>query len=340
MPKKSDSLSLEDGEVSAKIEECLLNVKNDTSFMEGGPPADQFHKIHSLDDIGPFMTYVAQSLAGSKKQKKVEKYVQFLEQGIDKWKDVIKNFDPQKTTRPATNGTSASMQESDLDTTHTKTRKRSLEPNPPGQATKKPRNEDESTTNATAKSQKGKQATTTKKKKKAKRRASKDNQGSKVITFSENEKHEFAKRSKSEYLAMKEDILEGLSDKYKSQFGQVVFAKWQKMWRPVLIVSPFDVDPNSRMRQDWMTMYKNVSERRVARLRDPDPCSLSLSLVSSLSHLVYSVLFYLYTWIQRHEKDKRVDGICCIGTAAHRTLRLRTLKRATLYRTNRESREG
>ena len=60
-------------------------------------------------------------------------------------------------------------------------------------------------------------------------------------------------------LEEKARILAEVPDEHKRKWGQIAFAKWGNYWFPCLIVDPYDVEPTSKMRSEWMKMFEKVS---------------------------------------------------------------------------------
>ena len=58
----------------------------------------------------------------------------------------------------------------------------------------------------------------------------------------------------------KEEILSIVPKGHQDNWGQIGFVKWAKQWRPVVLQSPYSVPPNSQMRDQWMTMFRNCQE--------------------------------------------------------------------------------
>jgi hypothetical protein len=76
------------------------------------------------------------------------------------------------------------------------------------------------------------------------------------------------KDAKLQFEADRKAVLESLPDSVKQLFGQIGFAKWgrEKVYFPVLILSPFDVPPGDA-RALWLQKYKAVSISVVACCR-------------------------------------------------------------------------
>ena len=80
------------------------------------------------------------------------------------------------------------------------------------------------------------------------------------VEFSEEERMEYAAELENEFLKEKEDTLGRLPESYKALFGQLAFCRWKKdPFRPVVVLSPYSVPPQGPMRDQWRTMFENVS---------------------------------------------------------------------------------
>ena len=64
--------------------------------------------------------------------------------------------------------------------------------------------------------------------------------------------------AKMEFESQRSDIYNALSPSYKQMFGQIVFAKWKKIYLPALILSPYSVPPGP-VRTMWMDKFEKVT---------------------------------------------------------------------------------
>lgn len=69
---------------------------------------------------------------------------------------------------------------------------------------------------------------------------------------------------KEEFEAKKKEILDALPETNKSVFGRVGLGKRKgdEEWLPCLFLGPFDLGPNSPMRQLWLEMLVSAAGKR------------------------------------------------------------------------------
>ena len=63
--------------------------------------------------------------------------------------------------------------------------------------------------------------------------------------------------AKEEFESHRSDIYDVLSASYKQMFGQIIFAKWKKIYLPALVLSPYSVPPGP-VRTMWMDKFEKV----------------------------------------------------------------------------------
>lgn len=63
---------------------------------------------------------------------------------------------------------------------------------------------------------------------------------------------------KKEFERKRDEILSGVPEEVKSKFGEIYFSSFGKIVGPVLIMSPYMVEPGP-LRDQWLSMYHNVS---------------------------------------------------------------------------------
>jgi len=86
---------------------------------------------------------------------------------------------------------------------------------------------------------------------------SKRNRSGNVVTFTEEERRQYAAEVKKDFELDKKKVLDSLDKSYKKLFGKIAFCKWKKdPYRPVVVLSPFSVPP--ALRPTWETMVKNT----------------------------------------------------------------------------------
>jgi len=118
-------------------------------------------------------------------------------------------------------------------------------------------------------------------------------------------------KAKKEFEEEKAEILAELSEEYKSLWGQVGYAKWAKTWLPCLFLSPFDVNPLTTMRDNWMRMYENVCVLVLAQL--------AFIALHRRTQPSFSLLFLTD---QRTQTPKDAHGLLVRGVGHWQLLRL------------------
>ncbi len=71
---------------------------------------------------------------------------------------------------------------------------------------------------------------------------------------------------KKEFERKRDEILSGVPEHVKSKFGEIYFSSFGKMVGPVLIMSPYMVEPGP-LRDQWLSMYRNVSNVRDRKIQ-------------------------------------------------------------------------
>ena len=89
---------------------------------------------------------------------------------------------------------------------------------------------------------------------------------------------------KKEFEKKRDEILSGVPEHVKSKFGEICFSSFGKIVGPVLIMSPYMVEPGP-LRDQWLSMYRNVSN-----IRDWRICCVSLWCRFVLSETKYSIV--------------------------------------------------
>ena len=69
--------------------------------------------------------------------------------------------------------------------------------------------------------------------------------------------HDGRADAKDEFELQKAEVYNTLSGSYKQMFGQIIFAKWKKMYLPALVLSPYSVPPGL-VRTMWMDKFEKV----------------------------------------------------------------------------------
>ena len=64
--------------------------------------------------------------------------------------------------------------------------------------------------------------------------------------------------AKQEFELQRTEIYDTLSASYKRMFGQIIFAKWKKVYLPALVLSPYSVPPGP-VRTMWMEKFEKVT---------------------------------------------------------------------------------
>ena len=278
------------------IRHCLDTIRSDDAYMEGGPLRSDLDGIIRLEDpelLESFWQYVIRSLPHAEKTKEwVSKERRRLDENMARWREIVSGGNErslpttalvvpkdQKAT-PATTDveTNGEAPRRDLDTSQiTKKRRRSLSSLSEGRNTEVLSSNGGADTGTiadaveTATSPKRKRAAgskadsskmSTKKKTKATRASTAGGRkptGKSKSQITDEERRLFAQESREEFEKEKAAILSDLDDAYVARFGTIGFCSWSKKIRPVILLSPYDVKPNSQMRKDWMKMYNMVS---------------------------------------------------------------------------------
>jgi hypothetical protein len=64
-------------------------------------------------------------------------------------------------------------------------------------------------------------------------------------------------KRKAEFEKMRDEVLDDIPEATKQWFGKVCFAKWNKVYLPALVLSPFHLPPH--VRKTWFEMFDKVS---------------------------------------------------------------------------------
>merc|ERR1712232_564496 len=105
-------------------------------------------------------------------------------------------------------------------------------------------------TSTATKDKKKTTATTTKKGRKRRKLSNSDD---------EEDYQQHRGESKNEFERKKKEVLKNIPLDVKNLFQEVGFAKWQKNFLPVLVLSPYSVPPGA-VREQWLKMYEKVKE--------------------------------------------------------------------------------
>ena len=228
------------------------------------------------DLLETFWTYVISSLPQIKRKKKEwhDKEREKLDQNMDHWREIIRSCEDSRTRTTTT--AEPDEQEADTLIEDTDTNDESLAlslhkknnvwrhqrslPNPSPMeilSTGAVATLDANTQSKRKKVSAGRLVSL--KKSKRTKTTIRDADSSTSIYMPYSERKLYADETRKEFEEEKEKVLNDLDDDYVARFGTIVFCCWAKRYRPAVVVSPFDVEPNSQMREDWMKMYKKVS---------------------------------------------------------------------------------
>lgn len=98
--------------------------------------------------------------------------------------------------------------------------------------------------------------------------------------------------AKQEFELQRTEIYDTLSASYKRMFGQIIFAKWKKVYLPALVLSPYSVPPGP-VRTMWMEKFEKVTycdDCATVRRQSPQLFSYLLFLTSlSLTYTITNI---------------------------------------------------
>ena len=63
--------------------------------------------------------------------------------------------------------------------------------------------------------------------------------------------------AKYEFELQQTDVYNSLSVSYQQMLGQIILAKWKKVYFPALVLSPYSVPPG-QVRKMWMDKFEKV----------------------------------------------------------------------------------
>ena len=345
----SNTSDAENEQFERTIRYCLAMIRSDGAYMKGGPLRSDLDSIIRLEDpelLESFWQYVIKSLPNAKKRKKwINKEREKLDQNMDRWREIVSSDNERSaptgvpvvpkekkatptTTDAETNG-EAPARDSDTRQIPKKIRHFSAEPVRAKMLPSSSRSNGatvadaaETATPSKRKKAAGSKVESLKKSKKKKATgASTGGEGEGKSTgksksqITDEERHLFAQESRENFEKEKAKILNDLDDAYVARFGTIGFCVWSKKTRPVILLSPYDVAPNSQMRKDWMKMYNKVG----GSTHDAVTAMLSFRCVAhtlpSCRPLFRRFPFFVSCCVCRPKPVQRLDGTSHTGMA-------------------------